>query len=321
MFLQYDKYEELINKIVWIIPSSKIRNNTRKMLYDILASIYKIEYIMDVLNTKSENIEEVVIINVEGGLASQFYFYGLGEYIKKEFNKKVKYNIDWFRVNHKDVDNNYERPFEITKFLPDAEFNIASREEVFKYKLCFSYTNEEHNGYDFDFISQKRNVYLAGYPNVSIDISNLISNIDLDKYHFNKLEGDNLILYNELVSEESVSVHIRLGDFHVFNDFDTYFDRDYNKYANYFIKSIERLSKELNNPKFFFFSEDINWIKKNIIPHLDKNIRFKINEIVNSPYIDLYLMSKAKHFIISLGGYSNLTQEFGRYKDKIVVRP
>ncbi|MEI0702034.1 hypothetical protein [Brachyspira intermedia] len=78
----YNDYEHFINKIVWFIPSKKHRDNFRKILYDIVNSMYKLEYIADKLNVKDDT-KGMVIIESQGGLADQFWKYILGESIKK----------------------------------------------------------------------------------------------------------------------------------------------------------------------------------------------------------------------------------------------
>lgn len=69
----YNNYEHLINKIVRIIPIKKHRDNLRNILYDVVNSLYKIEYISKELNKKRNNNDSgIVIIECQGGLADQF---------------------------------------------------------------------------------------------------------------------------------------------------------------------------------------------------------------------------------------------------------
>lgn len=129
-------------------------------------------------------------------------------------------------------------------------------------------------------------------------------------------------MYNELKDNVSISVHARLGDSHIMPEFKTIFNSDYNEYASYFIKSINFIYNKFRdyNPKFFFFSDDINWFNDNVISKLDKNITYKINKENNPPHLDIYLISNAKHQIISLGGFGNLASLFNKNKDKIIVK-
>lgn len=320
----YNDYEHFINKIVWFIPSKKHRDNFRKILYDVVNSMYKLEYITNVLNNKIDNEDNVVIIETSGGIADQFGKYVLGEAVKK-YNRKVKYDLTWFRTHNKDVDGKHERPFELLKLLPDIDYDIASEDEVFVYKACFGNIIKEYFDYDInDILLTKKNIYLSGYPKIpDIEIKDLVKDIDLDKYHFNSLKGENLLLYNDLKKYCSISVHARLGDSHIMSDFRTIFHSDYNEYTDYFVKSINNIYNKFksNNPKFFFFSDDIEWVNKNVIPKLSKDILYTIVNEKNPPHIDIYLISNAKHQIISLGGFGNLASLFNKNDNKTVISP
>ncbi|MEI0493164.1 alpha-1,2-fucosyltransferase [Brachyspira intermedia] len=320
----YNDYEHFINKIVWFIPSKKHRDNFRKILYDIVNSMYKLEYIADKLNVKDDK-KGMVIVESTGGLADQFGKYILGESIKKNYDVRVKYDLTWFRTHHKDIDGKHERPFELLKLCPDISYDIATEEEVFFYKACFGNMVKEYFDYDINHIlATKKDIYIDCYPKIlDINIDDLVKDIDLDKYHFKVLAGENLSLYNELKNNFSISVHARIGDSHVMTEFKTIFNSDYNEYADYFIKSVNFLYDKFkdDNPKFFFFSDDINWVSDNIISKLDKNIVYKINKEKNPPHLDIYLISTAKHQIISLGGFGNLASLFNKNKDKTIIRP
>ncbi|MEI0842363.1 alpha-1,2-fucosyltransferase [Brachyspira pilosicoli] len=319
----YNNYEHLINKIVRIIPIKKHRDNLRNILYDIVNSLYKIEYISKELNKKRNNNDSgIVIIECQGGLADQFWKYILGESIKKHYNFTVKYDITWFDHKHKDIDGKDERPFELIKLCPDIDFKIASYDEIFFYKACFSVINESYFGYDINnYLENNKNLFLYSYPRIlDINVSDITKNIDLDKYHYSTLKEDNLVLYNELKNSESVAIHIRLGDSYVMSCFKEVFNSSYENYANYFIESINKLSNELKNPTFFFFSDDIDWVNKNIIKKLNNRISYKVSSCKNPPYLDIYLMSNAKHYIISLGGFGDLATRFNNNENKIVIK-
>lgn len=65
--LTYKDYKKIIDKIVWFIPIRKYRDYIRILLMDIVNTIYRIENINNVLNTKNNNVEELAIVEVLGG--------------------------------------------------------------------------------------------------------------------------------------------------------------------------------------------------------------------------------------------------------------
>ena len=59
-----------------------------------------------------------------------------------------------------------------------------------------------------------KNIYLDGYPNpLNFDIEKVKEKLDLDRHLRHRLEGDNLVIHNEIINHPaSVAVHIRRGD-------------------------------------------------------------------------------------------------------------
>ncbi|WP_232469524.1 hypothetical protein [Brachyspira pilosicoli] len=53
---------------------------------------------------------------------------------------------------------------------------------------------------------------------------------------------------------------------------------------------------------------------------LNNRISYKVSSCKNPPYLDIYLMSNAKHYIISLGGFGDLATRFNNNENKIVIK-
>lgn len=117
---------------------------------------------------------------------------------------------------------------------------------------------------------------------------------------------------------EAVCVSIRRGDF---------LDPDNKKYyylctPEYFDKAIKKIKEKVEKPRFFVFSNDIEWVKKNI--SFDENTIFE--ESTNTVMETFELMKSCKHYIISNSTFhwwaqylSTAAQDVG--KEKIVVAP
>lgn len=128
------------------------------------------------------------------------------------------------------------------------------------------------------------------------------------------IKKKNLTLYNLIKSNNSVCISIRRGDF-VENKL---FKKVHNVCTQeYYMKAIERIKSKIENPVFFFFSDDIDWVKNNI--KIDYPCYY---EDGNDPVWEkLRLMYSCKHFIISNSSFSWWAQYLGRNKEKIVVAP
>ena len=99
--------------------------------------------------------------------------------------------------------------------------------------------------------------------------------------------------------ENSVGIHIRRGDYL----------KNW-KYRglcgiDYYQKAIAYILEHIKSPKFFLFSDDINWVKENISPLLKGyNVTFvNWNHSINS-YKDMQLMAMCKNLIIANSSFS-----------------
>ena len=110
-------------------------------------------------------------------------------------------------------------------------------------------------------------------------------------------------ILHEIESCNACAVHVRRGDLSGFDKV------SYPGYGapcsvDYFLRAIKIMISICDKqPKFFFFSDEPNWVKDNIIPKLDKDVEYYVCEKNGSDagYLDLYLISKCKQFICSIG--------------------
>ena len=83
---------------------------------------------------------------------------------------------------------------------------------------------------------------------------------------------------------------------------------------------MEYLSKEVENPHFFVFSDDIQVVQeKYSFP--DCTLTFVEAHSGKDSYLDLYLMTRCKHFIIANSTFSWWGAWLGTNQDKIVIGP
>lgn len=129
---------------------------------------------------------------------------------------------------------------------------------------------------------------------------------------YDKLEKNEL-LYDSIENSESVCITIRRGDFLS----DKYSKRFCVCTEDYFYRGIEYMKKHLNNPKFFVFSDDVEWCKNNMKFPEDTQFEDGTDPI----WEKLRLMYSCKHFIISNSTFSWWAQYLSRNDEKIVVAP
>ena len=128
-----------------------------------------------------------------------------------------------------------------------------------------------------------------------IDYRNLIGYEDIirEKSIFkNPLSKKNKLITQQMQNEESVTIHIRRGDF-----------KDQNIQLldlSYYKNAIKYIQNKVKNPHFYIFSDDIQWAKENF------KTTFKTTFVDwnKKDYEDLELMTYTKHHIIANSTFS-----------------
>lgn len=113
------------------------------------------------------------------------------------------------------------------------------------------------------------------------------------------LEDKNLELLHLINTSNSVSLHIRRGDY-VSNIANSKIY--YQCSIDYYTRAIEHIGKAIDNPVFFVFSDDMQWAKGNL--NFDYEFVFINHNSGEDSYIDMQLMSLCKHNIIANSTFS-----------------
>lgn len=122
-------------------------------------------------------------------------------------------------------------------------------------------------------------------------------------------------LIEKIVNSDSVSIHIRRGDY--LNERWKYI-LGVIQGTIYYDNAVNYISGKVKNPTYFIFSDDINWARDNL--KLD-NCRFVDHNKARDSYVDMYLMSICKHNIIANSTFSWWAAWINSNKGKIVVIP
>lgn len=209
-------------------------------------------------------------------------------------------------------------PLKITKTYLKKRKTLSAKvaKHFFKRFLTKHYVQKIHNSFDYSsntFIYSLNDAYLAGvwqsekfFLSVKDDIKNIYS---LDNI---KISMENQRVLGEIRGTESVSLHVRRGDYvghrHL-GDICT---------PDYYRKSIQKM-KVLEKPHFFVFSDDIQWCKKKI--HIEEPTTYVDWNSGNNCHIDLYLMSQCKHNVIANSSFSWWGAYLNSHENKTVIAP
>jgi hypothetical protein len=141
---------------------------------------------------------------------------------------------------------------------------------------------------------------------------------DLRKIYSFKISNNDYLtlkLQQEICSKTSISVHIRRGDY-LNNKIVDVFGRICD--LEYYQRAIEYIKSNVENPFFYVFSDDKEWIKA--------NLSFPNSQIVDfnhgkDSWKDMYLMSLCKHNINANSTFSWWAAWLNNNEHKIIVVP
>lgn len=129
-----------------------------------------------------------------------------------------------------------------------------------------------------------------------------------------QINKQNQDVMDKIRNTEAVFVHVRRGD---------YYSPKYIKKLGgtcpieYYEKSLSLMAENVTTPKFFVFSDDIEWVKQNL--NIPDPTYIDWNKGENS-YLDMFLMSQCKYAIIANSTFSYWGARLGTEK-KIVCYP
>lgn len=226
-----------------------------------------------------------------------FYFFDIDRSLKAHYG----YELDKiFKINSKKSITGYRRLYSVCPFLG----------RVFK-------SVEQKTFCQYDGAYLKGGYPLARYNGYwqSEDYFKPIERIVRETFVFRedlmcqKTKEQALLLHNS----DSVAIHVRRGDY-----VSEYLDSFGVCSTAYYEDSISIIRKRIINPKFVFFSDEIDWVKEHIgcegATYVDWNKG-------KDSWQDMYLMSCCKHNIIANSSFSWWGAWLNTNKNKIVIAP
>jgi hypothetical protein len=267
----------------------------------------------------------MVISYISGGLGNQMFQYAAGLSLAHLRKTTLFVDVRFYGENKVHQGFELDRIFECDPLVvndDDLDRIIGVRrhslcQRILKLKLATAlrgkhFVVEPDMRFWPDFFTLSDNCYLSGYwqsEKYFIEIQDVVrshftfKNIDCIKIdHYKKL----------MLSENSVSVHVRRGDY-VNSNFHGLCSVDYYK------RAIDIIGDLISNPVIYFFSDDIGWVKKNFA--CDFNVQYIDFNKGSDSWKDMYLMTLCRHHVIANSSFSWWGAWLGNNKNKIVIAP
>lgn len=267
------------------------------------------------------------IIRIIGGIGNQMFQYAFALSLQKHFPTEIVL-IDTSLFNGYALHNGYELgrvfgvdlPIATGKDIRKVSCYIPNYKWSRLYRKIFGYRKTEFKEPRlFDFWGETafaidRDCYYEGsWQNEKYfkDFQNEIR----EAFSFKQpLSEMNLNVLDEINENNSVSIHVRRGDY--LND------PAYQGVCDvpYYTNAIRYIKKRVEAPFFFIFSNDIDWCQEHITPLCDKYKIIGWNSGKDS-WADMQLMSLCKHNIIAHSSFSWWGAWLNAHESKIVVAP
>jgi len=270
----------------------------------------------------------MIIVRLIGGLGNQMFQYAAGRAIAYRNNTHLKLDISSFEhymlrsygLDNFNIVEEFATHDEIKRLKPARSQLFSFCIYKLRQKMIPWYKQsriiERTFNFDPDIKKITGNAYLEGYwqsEKYFEDISHIIRK-DLTF----KEESDemNKSLLLDIQNTNSVSVHIRRGDY-VLNlkTMETHGVLG----IEYYLKALKLIEKKVKDPEIFIFSDDITWSKKHL--KTDLPLHFIDQNGAKKDYEDLRLMSNCKHHIIANSSFSWWGAWLGQKEGQVVMAP
>ena len=271
----------------------------------------------------------MVIVQLHGGLGNQLFQYAAGRAISSRTGAPLKLDISLFqtyrlrtyRLGLFSIIEQFACPEEIQRLRSPSIRQVRAWLSARMRRSLLPYyqhpvLRERSRSFDPNVLKAGRNTYLIGYwqsEQYFADISGIIRN-EFSLRH--EPDEVNRLVLKEMESTNSVSLHIRRGDYVVnpkTNRVHGVLGMDYYRTAVSFIAA------RVEQPRLFVFSDDIPWCQQHL--EVPCPTFFMEHNAEEKDYEDLRLMTNCKHHIIANSSFSWWGAWLSEYPQKLVVAP
>ncbi len=271
----------------------------------------------------------MVVVNLIGGLGNQMFQYAAGRALSLRRDTSLKHDVSDFEGYR------LHQGFELHRVFA-CQVELASHAEVHallgwrsgqrmmsllkRRQLAWlrgsRFVVEPHFRYWSGIKDVPGDCYLAGYWQSERYFADVTENVHNDFTFKNPLSGRNLELSGQIAACNAVSLHIRRGDY-VTNVKTSGLLGACS--LDYYRDAIAYMVGRVESPRFFVFSDDIEWVKAHL--NLDVPCTYIDHNRGADSYRDMQLMSLCRHHIIANSSFSWWGAWLNPCADKIVIAP
>lgn len=273
----------------------------------------------------------MITVRAKGGLGNQLFQYAAGYSLAKRLGQEVSIDISFFpkqtlrgyKLDKLNLDKTSfdEKRSKKIKVLKNKYLNKALR----KINKSVIYL-----GKSSIYLLECRSDLVKAFPEISAE------NVYLDGYYQSEQyfvkykeelirqftpnyssEAEYKATLADIEGYEAVAVHVRRGDFLSAQN-----DPNPNHYLlgeQYYHNALRYVTEHLKNPVFFWFSDDIDWVKKNFGEK--DNFRFVSLHTKHADIDEMMLMKNCKHIIAANSTFSWWASWLNVHEDAMHICP
>jgi len=271
----------------------------------------------------------MVIIKLMGGMGNQLFQYAVGKAVSAKSGKELKMDISGYEnqdaiitprsyaLSIFKIEEKFASAGEIGKFLQNKnKKNISGKiKSLFFNKNSSAYFVEPKFTFNPEVFDFNEPVYLEGYWQTEKYFKDITDIIRKEFVLKDEYSIENKEITKKIKNCNAVSLHIRRGDYVT--------SATTNKFhgicsLDYYEKAVRHIADGVQDPNFFIFSDDIEWVKENL--KIDHPAAY-VSDGVLKDYEELTLMSYCKHNIIANSSFSWWGAWLNNNPEKIVIAP
>jgi len=275
----------------------------------------------------------MIIVKLKGGLGNQMFQYAAGKALALRNKTELKFDLSWFEKQIDNIPRAYELgifPFKqnfvdtetlrnMFWFMNQVIFtkiirNILSK--ILPYRIQ-KMRVERHFQFDREVFLARGNIYLDGYWQSEKYFLDAKKDILCDFTFPLFVDVQNQKVSHMIQNTHSVSVHVRRSDYISLANVSAHLGGICT--LDYYQKALSLILEKVPDAEFFFFSDDIEWVKENLGKEL-KSYYIDWNKDMKS-YRDIQLMSLCQHNIIANSSFSWWGAWLNQNPNKIVIAP
>lgn len=269
----------------------------------------------------------MIIVQLKGGLGNQMFQYAAAFALARANGTQLI--VDTTFLN-KSARGYTKREYELSVFRTSAmqpneaqQALFASIENPswlkkirFKFFPPFKIYNEPHFHFDGNMLQQPDGTYLRGYWQSEKYFGDVESELRKE-FEFKHAPNErNAALLAQIQNENAAALHVRRGD---------YLTKAITAgqhpvcSVEYYDRAIHEVINKVSEPRFYIFSDDVDWAKQNL--KLPSDTVYVNHNLGAASFEDMRLMCQCKHHIIANSSFSWWGAWLAKNESQIVIAP